>query len=172
LPVSRFAAANAGLIDPLWNESMQRFVASPAEYLAQVPPHQLPAIELLRRIIPEAAPKLEERINYGMLCYGDAAGDVFGLAAQKNMVCLYVMPTEAVAMMADELAEIDHGKGCLRFPKLEKIPAATIKKLLKLGMSLRKATKQSTTNRSSTADSNKKSALRKPGKTAASKKKS
>src|SRR4051794_23652786 len=115
---------------------MQRFVASPAEYLKQVPPHQLPAIELLRRIITEAAPKLEERVNYGMLCYGDAAGDALALAAQKNTVCLYALP-EAVAMMADELAEIDHGKSCLRFSKLEKIPAATIKKLLKLGMSLR-----------------------------------
>jgi uncharacterized protein YdhG (YjbR/CyaY superfamily) len=115
---------------------MQRFVASPAEYLQQVPPHQLPAIELLRRIIREAGPKLEERINYGMLCYGDAAGDAVALAAQKNTVCMYAMP-EAVAMMAGDLAEVDHGKSCLRFTKLEKIPAATIKKLLKLGMSLR-----------------------------------
>ncbi len=118
---------------------MQRFVATPAEYLAQVPAEQRPAVDLLRKLIRESIPKTEESIKMGFLCYSDAAGDCCCLGAQKNYIALYV-PTEAVAMMSAELADIDHGKCCLRFKKLEKIPSPTIKKLLKLAVSQRKET--------------------------------
>jgi hypothetical protein len=39
--------------------------------------------------------------------------------------------------MAVELEGIDHGKGCLRFKKLERVPTETIKRLLVLALGIR-----------------------------------
>jgi hypothetical protein len=42
---------------------MQRNVASPEEYLAAVPPGQLPLLEHLRSLIREAVPAAREEIR-------------------------------------------------------------------------------------------------------------
>jgi uncharacterized protein YdhG (YjbR/CyaY superfamily) len=110
---------------------MQRDVATPDEYIAAVPQAQLALLQHLRSLIRKAAPKAKEEISYGMLHYDDKGG-LFALAAQKNTVNLYVMATDVVAAMSNELAEIDHGKSCLRFKRLEQVPTKTIEKLLQL----------------------------------------
>jgi uncharacterized protein YdhG (YjbR/CyaY superfamily) len=109
---------------------MQRDVASPADYLAAVPQAQLPLVQHLRSLILEAAPELREGIRYGMLSYEDEGG-LFGLAAQKHYVGLYVMAPKAMRDMAAELEALDHGKGCIRFKRLEGVPSAVISKLLR-----------------------------------------
>ncbi len=109
---------------------MQRSVSTPAEYLAAVPEAQRPLVQHLRTLILEAAPELREGIRYGMLCYEDAGG-LFGLAAQKHFVGLYVMAPEALREMAAELASVDHGKGCLRFRRLDALPTPVISRLLR-----------------------------------------
>ena len=109
---------------------MQRSASTPAEYLAAVPETQRPLGQHLRALIREAAPDLREGIRYGMLSYEDAGG-LFGLAAQKHFVGLYVLAPEAMRDMAAELAAVDHGKGCLRFKRLEAVPTPVIAKLLR-----------------------------------------
>ncbi len=109
---------------------MQRFVSTPAEYLAAVPEAQLPLLQHLRTLIREAAPDLREGIRYGMLSYEDD-GALFGLAAQKHFVGLYVMAPRTLRDLADELEAIDHGKGCLRFKRLDQVPTPVISKLLR-----------------------------------------
>jgi hypothetical protein len=69
-----------------------------------------------------------------MLCY-DHGGALFALAAQKYYVGLYVMATQALNDMANELSAIDHGKGCLRFKRLDGVPTETIRQLLALATS-------------------------------------
>jgi uncharacterized protein YdhG (YjbR/CyaY superfamily) len=108
---------------------MQRDVATPTEYTAAVPEAQRMLFDHLRRLIHESAPTLKEGMRWGTLCYEDT-GALFALAAQKNHVGLYVMATDALKDMAADLARVDHGKGCLRFKKLEQVPTETIKKLL------------------------------------------
>ncbi len=120
---------------------MQRFVDTPAEYLALVPAEQLPLVEHFQKLIVQVAPRAEAKIGYGMLIFADPTGDLFALAAQKHYVGLYVSPTEALEMMTAELADVDHGKCCLRFKRLDQVPTATIKKLLKLALSLREEAK-------------------------------
>jgi uncharacterized protein YdhG (YjbR/CyaY superfamily) len=115
--------------------AMQRNANSPAEYLAQIPTQQLPLIKHIRQLIQEAAPNLEESIRYGMLIYADH-GLLFGLAAQKNYVSLYVMATQALVDMSTELKGIDHGKGCLRFKRLDNFPTELIRQLLLHALSL------------------------------------
>jgi uncharacterized protein YdhG (YjbR/CyaY superfamily) len=109
---------------------MQREVATPDDYIAAVPQAQLALLAHLRGLIRKAAPKAKEEIRYGMLHYDDRGG-LFALAAQKNTVNLYVMATDVVAAMSNELADVDHGKSCLRFKKLEKVPTPVIDKLLR-----------------------------------------
>lgn len=115
---------------------MQRDVASPAEYLAAVPETQIALVRHLRSLILHAAPDAREEIRYGMLCY-DESGALFGLAAQKHFVGLYVMATKALEEMADELESLDHGKGCLRFKRLDSVPTALIARLLALARATR-----------------------------------
>ena len=114
---------------------MQRHVATPAEYIASVPEHQRDLFDHLRLLIRASAPSLVEGVRWGMLSYEDT-GALFALAAQKNYVGLYVMATDALSDMASELGKIDHGKGCLRFKKLETVPTDTIRKLLVHAQSL------------------------------------
>jgi uncharacterized protein YdhG (YjbR/CyaY superfamily) len=108
---------------------MQRFVDTPAEYVVQVPEKQRPLFDHLRNLIQTTAPEAREEMRYGMLVYDDT-GALFGLAAQKHYVGLYVLATQALTDLADDLAGIDHGKGCLRFKKLEKVPTEVIARLL------------------------------------------
>ena len=115
---------------------MQRDVASPAEYISDVPAGQRPLFDHLRALIHASAPDLSEGIRWGMLCYEDT-GALFALAAQKHYVGLYVMATDALKDMDAELAKIDHGKGCLRFKKLSSVPTEIIKKLLAHAYGLR-----------------------------------
>lgn len=115
---------------------MQRDVASPAEYISDVPTEQRPLFDHLRALIQASAPDLSEGIRWGMLCYEDT-GALFALAAQKHYVGLYVMATDALKDMDAELAKIDHGKGCLRFKKLSSVPTETIKRLLAHAYGLR-----------------------------------
>lgn len=109
---------------------MQRNVASVEEYLQAIPAAQLPLVEHLRGLIRAAAPRAQEVIRWGMLSYDDD-GMLCALAAQKRHVSLYMGAGDAMQSMAAELAGIDHGKGCLRFKKLDAVPTATIRKLLK-----------------------------------------
>jgi uncharacterized protein YdhG (YjbR/CyaY superfamily) len=108
---------------------MQRDVNSPEEYLAAVPTEQLPLINHIRSLIQESAPGLRESIRYGMLAYEDHGG-LFALAAQKHYISLYVLATQALKDMSIELKNINHGKACLRFKRLDNFPTETIRKLL------------------------------------------
>jgi uncharacterized protein YdhG (YjbR/CyaY superfamily) len=65
----------------------------------------------------------------GMLCYDDA-GALFALAAQKHFVGLYVMATRALQEVAEELKALGHGKGCIRFKRVEGVPTELISKPL------------------------------------------
>lgn len=114
---------------------MQRNVATPSEYLTAVPDAQRPLLEHLRSLIRDAAPGLREEIRWGMLCYQDS-GALFALAAQKKYVALYVMATQALQDMAAQLQDIDHGKGCLRFSRLESVPTETVRALMVYATSL------------------------------------
>jgi uncharacterized protein YdhG (YjbR/CyaY superfamily) len=96
----------------------------------------MPLLEHLRALIREAAPSAREEIRWGCLCYDDG-GALFGLAAQKHYVGLYVMATQALKDLAEELKGIDHGKGCLRFKRISAVPTDTLRKLLAHAKSLR-----------------------------------
>ena len=102
-------------------------------YLKEVEQGKLEIVQLIRDVIFEVVPGVEERIDYGMLDYPGLAN----LAAQKQYVALYVAP----AVLEEHRAEfpgVSCGKSCLRFKKLEQAYPKALRKLLRDVVAFRK----------------------------------
>ena len=104
---------------------MKRDVATPADYLAQIPNDQKALIEFLRSAILRDHPDIVEGLRYGMLDYPGLAN----LAAQKAYVALYVTPS-VLAGFKSRFPGVSCGKSCLRFKRLEQVDASALSDLL------------------------------------------
>ena len=92
---------------------MKRDSSSPKAYRNDVSGSQREILEAIRTVIFDVAPGIQEQIKYGMLDYPGLAN----LAAQKQYVALYVVPTVLAAHKA-AFTGVNSGKSCLRFRKL------------------------------------------------------
>ena len=105
---------------------MKRDSSSPQAYRNDVDGKQRHLLERLRELIFEACPDVEEGIEYGMLDYPGLAN----MAAQKNYVSLYVLPS-VLAQFKDEFKRVNSGKSCLRFRSLEQVDPDAVRRLLR-----------------------------------------
>lgn len=111
-------------------------------YLAELPPERREVVAKVRDIVLQNLPAgYREGMNWGMISYEipletyphtynkQPLGSV-GLAAQKRHYALYLMATYQDSQQEAQLREdfrqagkeIDLGKSCLRFRKLEDVP--------------------------------------------------
>lgn len=104
---------------------MRRDVESPKAYLADLDDKQGKIVKRIRKSIKQVAPRIEEKLQYGMLDYPGLAN----LAAQKRYVALYVAP-EVLAKHKSEFPGVSAGKSCLRFTSLDQVDAPRIEALL------------------------------------------
>ena len=76
--------------------------------------------------------QLTERMNYGMLSYGDGSGDepLFHLNAQKNYISLYVGDISKIDPDNSILKDLNLGKGCIRISKTKNIPETGLKEFI------------------------------------------
>ncbi len=116
------------------------------EYMAAVPPERKELMEFLHAFIQKTAPKLKPHFAYNMLGYGsfpyknykkeDIEWPVISLANQKNYISLYVCCVVNGKYVAEshakELGNVDVGKSCIRFKKLEDIHLPALKKVIKI----------------------------------------
>ncbi|KAB7667718.1 iron chaperone [Bacillus sp. B1-b2] len=72
---------------------------------------------VIRKMIVDYAPEMEEEIRYKMLNYGKDDNYVFALNAQKHYVSLYVGTIDKVKNAEALLAGYNYGKGCIRVKK-------------------------------------------------------
>lgn len=107
-------------------DGMQRDDSSPLAYRNDVTGEQREMLETIRNAILSVAPDIDEIVEHGMLGYPGLAN----LGAQKHHVALYVMP-EVLAKHRDRFADVDCGKGCLRFRDLEQIDSKRLRVLLR-----------------------------------------
>ncbi len=121
---------------------VQRAVATPLEYVEALDGWQLDKVQTLRRMVAEVVPDAVEGIKWGMISY-EHAGDLCAIAAQKQYVSFYVMPTSVVAAHHELLAGIDVGKSCLRFKKTTPFPIDHLKVLLKAAAEAKKTCAES-----------------------------
>lgn len=98
-------------------------------YLAAVPPAQRVALKKLRAIIRASAPQAEECISYGIPSY-KLHGYLVGFGAGKNHCSFY--PGAVISRFKVELKNYDTSKGTIRFQPDKPIPAALVRKLVKL----------------------------------------
>lgn len=102
------------------------------EYLARVPEPARTTLEKMRAIIRAAAPKeATEKISYGMPAFYYKR-PLVALGAFKDHCSLFPMGSSALKDIADEIKPYHASKGTLHFPLDKPMPAALVKKIVKL----------------------------------------
>ena len=102
------------------------------EYLASLNEDKRVALESLRHTIKAAVPGAEECICYQLPSFRVNGRYLLSYGAGKNHCAIY--PGSVIEALADELKDYSTSKGTIRFPASKPLPAALIKKLVKLRM--------------------------------------
>ena len=104
---------------------MRRDDSSPQAYRNDVEGELRATLEMVRSLILDAAPGVDEGIKYGMLYYPG----IGCLGAQKNYVSLYVH-SDVLQELTNLFEGISLGKSCVRFARREQVEPEAVKKLL------------------------------------------
>lgn len=99
-------------------------------YISEASPERAPYLRKMRDIALQTLEGYEERMQWGMPVYVRNGEAEFAFANQKQYLALYVMKTGVHAKNAEALADLDCGKGCIRFRKPETIDWLLVQKLL------------------------------------------
>jgi uncharacterized protein YdhG (YjbR/CyaY superfamily) len=100
------------------------------EYLAALPEESRATLQKIRKTIKAVAPKATEVISYQMPMYKHH-GMLVGFAAFKDH-CSFFPGAKPIATYKDELKAYETSKGTIRFPIGKPLPAALVKKLVKV----------------------------------------
>lgn len=98
------------------------------EYIAGSPANVRTTLEVLRRVIREAAPGAEEAISYGMPTF-KLNGNLVHFAVQKHHIGFYPAPS-GIEAFQDELAAYKTSKGAIQFPLEEPVPYDLVRKIV------------------------------------------
>jgi uncharacterized protein YdhG (YjbR/CyaY superfamily) len=98
-------------------------------YIAAAPAPARAMLREMRRIIRAAAPKASEGISYRIPLYRHH-GHLVGFAAWKTHCTLYVVSTKRLDPA--EIGPYLNAKTSLHFPLDEKLPAALVRKIVKV----------------------------------------
>jgi uncharacterized protein YdhG (YjbR/CyaY superfamily) len=102
------------------------------EYLARVPEPARGTLKKIRGMIRAAAPaEATEAISYGIPMF-KYKGILVGFAAFTNHCSFFPGSSKVLDKFASELNKYQTSKGTIRFPMDKPLPAALVKKLVKL----------------------------------------
>ena len=97
------------------------------EYIAAQDEKIRPVLRQVRAILQSALPEAEERISWSMPTYWKGRNIIHFAASKKH---LGIYPGDgAAAAFADELAGYDTGKGTIRLPYDQPLPADLIRRI-------------------------------------------
>ena len=101
-------------------------------YLAKVPEPARTTLEKVRATIRSIVPaEATEGLSYGMPAFR-YKGPLVGYAAFKAHCSFFPMQASLIDEMKDELKNYRTSKGTLQFPQDKPLPAALLKKMVKL----------------------------------------
>jgi uncharacterized protein YdhG (YjbR/CyaY superfamily) len=100
------------------------------DYLAAVTEEKRGALQKLRKAIKAAAPKAEECISYQLPTFRLNGKFLVAYGAATNHCAFY--PGSTVKTLKDELKGYDTSTGTVRFSADKPLPAALVRKLVKL----------------------------------------
>jgi uncharacterized protein YdhG (YjbR/CyaY superfamily) len=106
--------------------------SSVEDYLSQVPEEARAALEKLRKTIKAAAPNTTETISYQMPTFKYQGRALVGIAAFKNHCSIFPYSAKVTDSLQEELKPYETSKGTIRFPADKPLPAAVVKKLVKV----------------------------------------
>ena len=98
-------------------------------YLNELPVERRKALETLRAMIEKAAPKAKPSMKYGLPSW-EWNGPLFALAAQHNVMELYVAEVDLVAKRKKTLGNVEIGTSCIRFKRIEDLNLEIVAALL------------------------------------------
>jgi uncharacterized protein YdhG (YjbR/CyaY superfamily) len=111
-------------------------MASPTtvdEYLVTVPAERRAVLEEMRKTIRAAAPEATETIAYDMPAFRSHGGQfLVSFAAYKHHYSLFPASGAVVEALGDELAPYLAGKGTIRFPADQPVPASLVSRVVKV----------------------------------------
>ncbi len=102
------------------------------EYLAALPEEQRAALAKLRKTISAAAPEATEKISYAMPAFEQDGRFLVSYAAFKDHCSFYPASAAVMEALGEELEPYFSGKGTLRFQADEPIPAALVRKIVRV----------------------------------------
>jgi uncharacterized protein YdhG (YjbR/CyaY superfamily) len=100
------------------------------DYLAAVTQDKRAALQKLRKAIKTAAPKAEESISYQLPAFRLNGKFLVAYGAATNHCAFY--PGSTIKALKNELKGYDTSKGTIRFPASTPLPAALVRKLVRL----------------------------------------
>jgi uncharacterized protein YdhG (YjbR/CyaY superfamily) len=98
-------------------------------YLEPLPDDVRSALERLRNIIRETAPKCTERVSYGIPIFR-LSRDLVGISAQKSHCSLHTMSPPLMEAVADELRGFKVSGATLQFVPETPLPADLVERIL------------------------------------------
>ena len=102
------------------------------DYLAALPEAPRAALEKLRKTIKTAAPEATETISYQMPTFKLQGRFLVSYAAFKDHCSLFPASEKVMEAYGEELKPYFSGKGTIRFTVDEPLPAALVKKMVKV----------------------------------------
>jgi len=100
------------------------------DYLAAVTEDKRAALQKLRKAIKRVAPKAEECISYQLPAFRLNGRFLVAYGAATNHCAFY--PGSTIKALKNELKDYDTSKGTIRFPASTPLPAALVRKLVRL----------------------------------------
>src|SRR5580693_3255534 len=100
------------------------------EYLAALPADRRTSLVRLRKICRDALPGFTETMRFGMPCFQKDGETVVSFARQKQHISLYVGRPAVVDTFRSRLGQLNVGKGCIRFSKVEQMDFELLQEIL------------------------------------------
>ena len=99
-------------------------------YLDEVPPDRRELLTSLRELCLQVLDGYEESMAYGMLSYTRDGEVELAFASQKKYVSLYVLKQDVLEAHRDRLADLNVGKGCIRYAPPAKVDLHVVRSML------------------------------------------
>ena len=108
---------------------------SVSEYIAGQPRAAQTALRRVRSVLRKALPGAQEVISYGIPAYQLRGRRVLYFAGWKQHYSIYPVTARLIAALGDALAPYEYnGKGTLRLPLDEPVPARLLARIAKFRM--------------------------------------
>lgn len=102
------------------------------EGLAKATPAQRMTLDKLQSIIRKLAPDAVEGVNYGIAAYLIDGQSLVGLGVSKTHLSFFPMTGHTVEQFREELKSFSTSKGTIRFTPEKQLPAALVRKIVKV----------------------------------------